>query len=113
MRLIERLRVDQIADGFGLGQIDAAVEEGAHGEFAGLGEARAARQRQLDYVAQDDGRAVAGDFDDVVGGVGVRLGEVGDDDFVDAVACVAGSISSPKWARLGWSSSRARGAASA
>src|SRR5215472_3090264 len=35
-------------------------------------------------MAQDDGRSVAGDFDDIVGGVGVRLGEVGDDDFVNS-----------------------------
>jgi hypothetical protein len=28
---------------------------------------------------------VGGDFDDVVGGVGVRFGEVGDDDFIDAI----------------------------
>jgi hypothetical protein len=35
------LRVDQVADGFGLGQIQASVEEGAHGEFSGLGQAGA------------------------------------------------------------------------
>ena len=87
LRLIERLRIDQVADGLGLGEIDAAVEEGAHGELAGLGEARSASQRHLHHVPQDDGRAVTGDLDYVVGGVRVRLGEIGDDDFVDAVAC--------------------------
>jgi len=33
---------------------------------------------------QDDGRAVSGDFDDVVSGVGVGLGEVGDHNLIDA-----------------------------
>ena len=82
--LEEGLRVDQVADRFGLGEVEASVEEGAHGEFAGFGEAGAAGEREFDDVAQDDGRAVGGDFDDVVGGVGVRLLEVSDDDFVDA-----------------------------
>ena len=40
-RLVERGGVDQVADGLGLRQVDAAVEEGAQGELAGLGEARA------------------------------------------------------------------------
>src|SRR5580704_18676516 len=38
LRLVKRLGVDQIADRFGLGEIDAAMEEGAHGELSGLGE---------------------------------------------------------------------------
>ena len=83
--LEKSLRVDQIADGFGLGQVEASVEKGAHGEFAGLGEAGAAGEREFDDVAQDDGGAVGGDFDDVIGGVGVGLLEVSDDDFVDAL----------------------------
>ena len=86
LRLVERLRVDEIADRFGLGEIDAAVEEGAHGELAGLGEARSGGDAQLDDVPEHDRRAVGGDLDDVVGGVGMGLGEVGDDDFVDAGA---------------------------
>ena len=32
---------------------------------------------------------MGGDLDDVVGGVGMGLGEVGDDDFVDASASFA------------------------
>ena len=85
LRLIERLRIDQVADGFGLGEVDASVEEGAHGELARLGKARAAGESEFDDVAEDDGRSVGGDFDDVVSGVGMRLGEIGDDDFVDAL----------------------------
>ena len=41
-RLVQRLRVDQIADGFGLSEINATVEKGAHGELAGFGETGAA-----------------------------------------------------------------------
>ena len=73
LRLDKRLRVDQVADRLGLGEIEASVEEGAHGELAGFGEARAAGERQFDDMAKNDGRAVGGDFDDVVGGVGVGL----------------------------------------
>ena len=83
--LIEGLRLDQVADSLRLGEIDASVEKGAHGEFAGLGQACAPSQSQLDHVAQDHGRTVGGDFDDVIGGVGMRLGKVGDNDFVDAL----------------------------
>ena len=39
--LVQGLRRDQVADRFGLSQIEAAMEEGALGEFAGPGEASA------------------------------------------------------------------------
>ncbi len=80
------MRVDEVADGFGLGEIEAAVEEGAHSEFAGFGETRAAGECEFDDVTEYDGRAVGRDFNDVVGGVGMGLLEIGDDDFVDAAA---------------------------
>ena len=83
--LEQGLRINQIADGFGLGEIDAAVQEGAHGEFAGLSQARSGCQRQLDDASQNYWRAVGGDFDDVVSGIGMRFGEVGHNDFVDAI----------------------------
>jgi hypothetical protein len=35
-------------------------------------------------MTENYGRSMSGDFYDVVGGVGVRLGEIGDDYFVDA-----------------------------
>src|SRR5262249_35585785 len=38
---------------------------------------------EFDDVAQDYWRSVGGDFDDVVGRVGVGLGKVRDDDFID------------------------------
>ncbi len=83
--LVESLRIDQVADRFGLREVDAAVEKGAHSELAGLGEARPSGDAEFDDVAQHDWRAVGGDLNDVVGCVGVGLGEVGDDDFIDAL----------------------------
>ena len=41
-RLVERLRFNQVVHRFGLGEVDAAAEEGALGELAGLGQARPA-----------------------------------------------------------------------
>ena len=43
-RLGEGLRFDEVADGFSLREVEAAGEEGALREFAGLGEARAQRR---------------------------------------------------------------------
>ena len=84
--LVERGGVDEVADGFGLREIDAAVEVGAQGEFAGFGEAGAGFQGALDGVAQDHGRAVAGDFDDVLGGIGTGSFEERGDHLVDGLA---------------------------
>jgi len=75
-----------------LGEIDASVEERTHGEFAWLRQACAAGQGQLHNVAQDDGCTVGRDLDDVIGGVGMRLGEVGDDHFVDAMRVWRGRL---------------------
>ena len=44
--LIESGGIDQIAHGFGLRQIDAAVEISAQGEFAGFGQTRARARRR-------------------------------------------------------------------
>ncbi len=69
-RLIERGGIDQVANGFGLRQIDAAVQIRAQRELAGFGEARAGFEGALDGIPQHDGRAMAGDLDYVFGGVG-------------------------------------------
>ncbi len=66
-------------------EIDASVKKGAHGEFARFGKARATSQGQFYNVLQNYRRTMGGDFDDVVGGVGVGFGEVGNDDFIDAL----------------------------
>ena len=75
-RLIERGGFDEVADGFGLREVDAAVEKSAQGEFAGFSEAGAGADSAVETMPEDDGGAVAGDFDDVLGGVGLRGGEV-------------------------------------
>jgi hypothetical protein len=42
-----RLRVNQIAYGLGLSEIQAAVREGTHREFAGFGRTRAQREKRV------------------------------------------------------------------
>jgi hypothetical protein len=83
--LVERLRLDEFPNRLRLGEIDAAVQKRPHSEFAGLGESRASGQSQLHDMAQDHRRAMGGDFDDVIGSVGMRLGEVRDHYFVNAL----------------------------
>ena len=69
--LMEGGGFDEVVDGFGLGEVDAAGEEGALGEFAGFGEAGAGGDALADEVVEQDGGAVGGDLYDVFGGVGV------------------------------------------
>jgi hypothetical protein len=80
--LVEGLGFDEVVDGFGLGEVEAAGEEGALGEFAGFGEAGATGNALTEKVIEQDGGAVGGDFYDVFGGVGVGFFEEGDDGFV-------------------------------
>ena len=77
------LGFDEVADGFGLGEVEFAGEEGALGEFAGVGEACAEGEGAAEEKIKDDGRAVGGDLDEVVASVGVGCGEEGDYRFVD------------------------------
>ena len=83
-RLSEGLRVDEVADRFSLGEVEAAGEECALREFAGLGEARAEIERSAQQQLQDHRRAVRGNFDQIFGGVGVGRGKECDEGFVDA-----------------------------
>ncbi len=53
--LQQGLRVDQVADGFRLGQVDAAGKEGALGKLAGRGQARAVGEQQAQQVVQQHG----------------------------------------------------------
>src|SRR5690606_18805664 len=70
--------VDQVGHGFSLGQVEAVVEEGAAGEFAGLGQPEAGAfsgfQATREQPSQDDGAAVALQFQHVFARVGVRRG---------------------------------------
>jgi hypothetical protein len=77
------LGFNQVAHGLGLREVELAGEKRALGEFARLGETRAEIEGAAQQQVQNDGRAVRGDFDEIVGGVGVGRGKIGDDGFVD------------------------------
>ena len=64
--LVKSPRLDQIAYSLGLSEIDASLEEGAHGKFARFSDASAARQSKLNNVTQNHRRTVSRDFNDVV-----------------------------------------------
>ena len=81
--LVEGGGFDEVVNCFGLGEIEAAGEEGSLGEFAGFGEARAGGEALAEEVVEEDGGAVGGDFYDVFGGVGVGFFEEGDYGFVE------------------------------
>jgi len=87
--LIERGRFDEIAHSFSLGKIDAAIQKCAQSEFTGFSETRAGLYRPVEAVPQDYRRAVAGNFDNVFGGIGMRRREVCRDYFIDETAIVA------------------------
>ena len=124
LSLVQRLRVDQVADRLGLRQIDAAIQKSAHGEFPRLREPRPGGDAKLDNVAKYHRRTVGRDFNDVVCRVRMRLGKIGYDHFVDtcreqlplrparcwvpscstersSASSPPGSMSSPKTARPG------------
>ena len=88
LRLIQRLRLDQVADSFSLGEIDAPIEERAHGEFAGLGQASPSGEGKINHVSEDHWRTVSRDFDDVIGGVGVRFGKVSHHHVINALTLI-------------------------
>ena len=54
-------RGNQIRNGFGLREIDAAIEKRALGELAGLRQARAARQHRIQNHLRRQHAAVAGE----------------------------------------------------
>ncbi|OLB60903.1 MAG: hypothetical protein AUI11_11970 [Acidobacteria bacterium 13_2_20CM_2_66_4] len=96
-RLERRHRIDQIGDGFGLHQIDPAVEERAKRELAGLGKARAPIDCRFDDRAQDHRASVRAHFDDIVARIGMRSGERRDDNLIDRLC--GGGVSRTRDAR--------------
>jgi hypothetical protein len=72
-----RTRADQQRHGFGLRQIEAAVQERAPCEFAGLGQPCAVRDKSLEESAQECGGAMTRELDDIL--AGVRAGRSHDD----------------------------------
>ena len=51
---------DEVVDGFGLWQVNPAVQKGAQCELTGFGKPCTMAERHDYRVAQDDGRAMAG-----------------------------------------------------
>ena len=77
---------DQIGDRFGLGQIEASVEERALGEFAGSRLARAELDHAREQPAQCDRAAVRLQLDDVLAGERMRRREVDQQAVIDRLA---------------------------
>jgi len=75
--------VDQVRDGLGLRQVEAAGEVRAARELAGLGQAAAAREAVLGDPAHEQRVAVAGDLERVVPGERTAGRPEHDDDLVD------------------------------
>ena len=67
--------LDEIQDGFGLSQIEFAVQKSAFGEFAGFGLACAGGKEGLQNAASGLGSAVALDFGGIFAGERVRGAE--------------------------------------
>jgi hypothetical protein len=86
--LVKRGCLDQIPNAFGLWKIEAAVYKCAEGEFAGLGKSSSCAHGAVETVAENDGRAVAGNLDDILSGVRMGCGEPGDHDFIDELRIV-------------------------
>ena len=82
--------VDEVGDRFGLGQIEAAVQKGAPGEFAGLGKAGAGSEDGVKDELRREQAAVAGDFDYVLAGERARGEHDGKENFVQTLPCPDG-----------------------
>ena len=74
---------DQVEDGFGLGEIEAAVQEGPLREFPSLGRARPCTDDFGKDGPEDQRAAVAADLERVFAGVGVGSLQKGDEDIVE------------------------------
>ena len=81
-----RPRMNQVRHGFGLREVEAAIEEGALGELTGQGEARAVFQHGVEDGFGGENAAMTGDFHHVFAGVGARSAHHGAEDFVHRLA---------------------------
>ena len=74
---------DEVGDGFGLAEVELAVEVGAHGELAGTGHSATVLDEEVEDATDDVSGAVTGDFHGVLASVAVGGAEDGDEGFVD------------------------------
>ena len=74
---------DEVGHGFGLAEVELAVEVGALGELTWAGHAAAVLDEEFQDLIDDIGGAVTGDFHGVFAGVAVRGTEDGDEGFID------------------------------
>ena len=81
--LVESLRFDQVAHRFGLGQIDAAAQEGPLRKLARRSQARPALQRLPHQGLQNHRRAVRSHFHYIFAGIGMGRRKEGHDPFVE------------------------------
>ncbi|MFN8537906.1 MAG: hypothetical protein U0232_10590 [Thermomicrobiales bacterium] len=88
MQRLGRAGGDDAEHGFGLGEVEAAVGEGAQGEFARFGGAGTGAQAGAQHFARGDEAAVALEFDHLLAGVGARRGHADGEGFVDRRAAV-------------------------
>ncbi len=72
--LVKSLRLDQIANGLRLGEIDAAGEKCALGKFPGSARLAPARSARRTSSSQNDRRAVSRDLHQVFARVGIAAG---------------------------------------
>ena len=74
---------DEVGHGFGLAEVELAVEVGSLGELSGVGHTAAVLDEEVQDLIDDIGGAVTGDFHGVFAGVAVRGTEDGDEGFID------------------------------
>ena len=66
---------DEVGDGFSLTEVDVSGSECAAGEFAGFSKSCAGLAQQLNQAILNIWRAMDGELDDVLAGVGMRAAE--------------------------------------
>ena len=96
------LGADKVHDGLGLGEVHLSVEEGAAGEFAGLGETRAGGEEEIEDAAGDEDAAVALDLHNVLAGVAGGSAMDGEEDFVEHAVAVEDAAESLGAERKVW-----------
>ena len=82
------LGVNDVRHRLGLGEVDAAVEEGAFGKFAGISQTSPGSEDRVEDEFGGNHAAMAGDLNHVFAGEGARRSEHGEEHFVDFGACL-------------------------